>query len=65
MFDQNNVHEETQGILDVDDDEEEDDIQEQKLSFAESLAILDKINKCYFLDDECHNMLSTVATSAC
>lgn len=65
MFDQNNVHEETQGILDVDDDEEEDDIQEQKLSFAESLVILDKINKCYFLDDECHNMLSTVATSAC
>lgn len=54
-----------QGILDVDDDEEEDDIQEQKLSFAESLAILDKIKKCYFLDDECHNMLSTVATSAC
>ena len=39
--------------------------QEQKLSFAESLAILDKIKKCYFLDDECHNMLSTVATSAC
>lgn len=42
MFDQNNVHEETQGILDVDDDEEEDDIQEQKLSSALLLQFLTK-----------------------
>ena len=57
-----------QEILDANDDYEEEkndededvDIQEQKLSFPESLAMLGKKNKCSFLDDESHNMLSTV-----
>ena len=40
------------GISDDDDDEEGDDIQEGKLSFAESLALIYKINKCSFLDDK-------------
>ena len=35
-----------------DDIEEEDDIQEEGVSFVESLAMLDKIKKCSFLDDE-------------
>ena len=63
ILNQNNVCEETQEILDDDDDEEEeDDVQEEKLRFAESLAMLDKLNKCcfFFLDDESHKMLSTV-----
>ena len=34
---------------DDDDDEEEFDIKEKKLSFAESHAMLDKINECSFL----------------
>ena len=42
------------------DDEKDDGIQEEKPSFAEYLAMFDKINKCYFLNDESHKMLSTV-----
>ena len=30
------------------------DIEEKKLSFAESHAMLDKINKCSYLGDESH-----------
>ena len=64
---QNNVSKETQEISDDDDDddnddddEKEDDIQEGRLSFVKSLAMLDKINKCCFLDDKSLQILSTV-----
>ena len=39
-----------------DDVEEEDDIQEEGVSFVESLAMLDKIKKCSFLDDESQDL---------
>ena len=45
---------------DNDDDEEVDEIEDETLSFTESLKMLDKINKCSFLDEESHKMLSTV-----
>ena len=57
---QSNESEETQKISDDDDGEEEDDIQEERVSFVESLAMLDKIKKCFFLDDESQIMLSTL-----
>ena len=57
---QNNICEKTREISVVDDYEEKDDTQEEKLKFAESLAMLDKINKSSFLDHESHKMLSTV-----
>ena len=57
---QSNVNEETQEISDDNDPEDEDDIQEEGASFAESLAMLDKIKKCFFLDDESQMMLSTL-----
>ena len=38
----------------------EDDIQEEGANFVESLAMLDKIKKCSFLDDESQTMLSTL-----
>ena len=44
---------------DNDDDEEVDEIEDETLSFTESLKMLDKI-KCSFLDEESHQMLSTV-----
>ena len=31
------------------------------MSFTELLKMLEKINKCYFLDEESHKMLSTVS----
>ena len=42
-----------------DDDEEVNEIEDETLSFTESLKMLDKI-KCSFLDEESHKMLSTV-----
>ena len=45
---------------DNDDDEEVDEIEDETLSFTESLKMLDKINKCSFLDEESRKMLSTV-----
>ena len=45
---------------DNDDDEELDETQDETLSFNESLKMLVKINKCSFLDEESHKMLSTV-----
>ena len=45
IVNEDNVCEEAKKILD--DDGEEDGIQEEKLTFAEYLAMLDKINKCY------------------
>ena len=44
---------------DNDDDEEVDEIEDETLSFTESLKMLDKI-KCSFLDEESHKLLSTV-----
>ena len=48
---QSNVREEAKEISDDDDVEEEDDIQDEGVSFVELLTMLDKIKKCYFLDD--------------
>lgn len=49
MSNENMSNEETQRISDVDDDDEYgDDIQEEKFSFEESLAILDKTNNAFF-----------------
>ena len=45
------MREEAQEISDDDDVEEEDDIQDEGVSFVELLTMLDKIKKCYFLDD--------------
>ena len=45
---------------DNDDDEEVDEIEDETLSFTESSKMLGKINKCSFLDEESHKMLSTV-----
>ena len=45
---------------DNDDDEEVDKIEDETLSFTESLKMSVKINKCSFLDEESHKMLSTV-----
>ena len=45
---------------DNDDHEEVDEIEDETLSFTESSKMLDKINKCSFLDEESHKMLSTV-----
>ena len=45
---------------DNDHDEEVDEIEDETLSFTESLKMLDKINNCSFLDEESHKMLSTV-----
>ena len=45
---------------DNDNDEEVDEIEDETLSFTESLKILDKINKCSFLDEESYKILSTV-----
>ena len=54
-----NASEEAQEISDDDDDDDDDDdgeeedvIQEEVVSFVESFAILDKMKKCSFLDDE-------------
>ena len=41
-------------------DEEVDEIEDETLSFTESLKMLDKINKCSLLDEESHKILSTV-----
>ena len=40
----------------TDDDEEVDETEDETLSFTESLKMLDKIDKCYFLDEESHKM---------
>ena len=60
ILNQNNTCEKTWEISVVDDYEEEDDTQEEKLKFAESAAMLDKMNKSPFLDHESYKMLSTV-----
>ena len=57
---QSNVSQKTQEISDDDNVEEEDDVQEEGVSFLESLAMLDKIKKYSFLDDESQMMLSTL-----
>ena len=49
-----------QEISDDDNVEEVDEIEDETLSFTESLKILDKINKCSFLDEESYKILSTV-----
>ena len=48
---------------DNNDDEEVGETEDETLSFPESLKMLDKINKYSFLDEESHEMLSTVTTS--
>ena len=45
---------------DNDDDEEVDEIEDETLSFTESLKMLDKINKCSFLDEESRKTFFTV-----
>ena len=59
ILNENNI---AQEISDDDNDDvkEVDEIEDVTLSFTESLKMLDKINKCSFLDEERHKMLSTV-----
>ena len=58
ILNENNI---AQEISDDDNDVEEvDEIEDVTLSFTELLKMLDKINKCSFLDEERHKMLSTV-----
>ena len=59
VLNENNIAQEISDD-DNDDDEEVDEIEDKTLSFTESLKMLDKINKCSFLDEERHKMLSTV-----
>ena len=54
------MSEETQEISYDCNAEEEDNIQEDRVSFVESLAMLDKIKKCSFLEGESQMMLSTL-----
>ena len=58
VLNENNI---AQGISDDDndDDEEVDEIEDETLSFNEWLKLLDKINKCFFLDEKSHKMFST------
>ena len=58
VLNENNIAQEISDD-DNDDDEEVDEIEDKTLSFTESLKMLDKINKCSFLDEESHKMLST------
>ena len=59
VLNENNI---TQEISDDDNDydEEVDETEDGTLNFTESLKMLDKINKCSFLDKESYKMLSTV-----
>ena len=57
---QSNVSKETKKISDDDDDVEEEDVIQEGVSFVESLAMLDKIKKCSFLDDKSQMMLPTL-----
>ena len=59
VLNENNIAQEISDD-DNDDDEEVDEIEDETLSFTESLKMLDKISKCSFLDKESHKMLSTV-----
>ena len=59
VLNENNIAQEISDD-DNDDDEEVDEIEDETLSFTESLKMLDKINKCSFLDEESHKILSTV-----
>ena len=56
VLNENNI---AQEISDDDnyDHEEVDEIKDETRSFTESLKMLDKINKCSFLDEESHKML--------
>ena len=56
VLNENNIAQEISDD-DNDDDEEVDEIEDKTLSFTESLKMLDKINKCSFLDEESHKML--------
>ena len=59
VLNENNI---AQEISDDDnyDHEEVDEIKDEKLSFTESLKMLEKNNKCSFLDEGSHKMLSAV-----
>ena len=59
VLNENNIAQEISDD-DNDDDEEVDETEDETLSFTESLKMLDKINKCSFLDEESHKMLSAV-----
>ena len=59
VLNENNIAQEISDD-DNDGDEEIDEIEDKKLSFIESLKMLDKINKFSFLDEKSHKMLSTV-----
>ena len=50
VLNENNIAQEISDD-DNDDDEEVDEIEDKTLSFTESLKMLDKINKCSFLDE--------------
>ena len=54
-----NVNKEAQETSNDNDVEKEDDTQGEGVSFVESLAMIDKIKKCYILDDESQMMVST------
>ena len=53
-----NVNKEAQETSDDNDVEKEDDTQEEEVSFVESLAMIDKLKKCSFLDDGSQMMVS-------
>ena len=58
VLNENNIAQEISDD-DNDDDEEVDEIEDETLSFNEWLKLLDKINKCFFLDEKSHKMFST------
>ena len=54
-----NVNKEAQETSDDNNVEKEDDTQEEEeVSFVESLAMIDRLKKCSFLDDESQMMVS-------
>ena len=55
----------SQKISDDDDVEKEDGIQEEGVSFVESLAMLDKMKKRSFLDDESQAADCRISRFAC
>ena len=58
VLNENNIAQEISDD-DNDDDEEVDEIEDETLSFNEWLKLLDKINKCFFLDEKSHKLFST------
>ena len=55
-----NVNKEAQETSNDNDVEKEDDTQGEGVSFVESLAMIDKIKKCYILDDDSQMMVSAL-----